>query len=50
MSSNHIDSDVANDPNSTANTAVPAEFAGVLAAERFIGSAGLNNALPIIER
>jgi hypothetical protein len=37
-----IDSDVANDPDSTANTAVPAEFAGVLAADRFIGSAGLN--------
>ena len=34
-----IDIDVANDPCSTANTAVPAEFAGLLAVERFIGNA-----------
>jgi hypothetical protein len=29
------DSDVADDPDSAANTAVPAEFAGVLAVERY---------------
>jgi hypothetical protein len=43
ISTTIIDSDAANDPNSTANTAVPAEFAGVLAAEEFIGSAGPNS-------
>jgi hypothetical protein len=32
-----FDSEVARDPDSTANTAVPAEFAAVLTAERFIG-------------
>jgi hypothetical protein len=37
-----IDSDAANDPNSIANTAVPAECAAVLTVERLIGSAGLN--------
>jgi hypothetical protein len=37
-----IDTDVANDPCSTANTAVPAEFAGCLVAQRFIGNAGHN--------
>ncbi|MBN2580475.1 MAG: hypothetical protein JXB10_15935, partial [Pirellulales bacterium] len=37
-----IDADAAHDRSSTANTAVPAEFAGLLAAERFIGNAGLN--------
>ncbi|MBN2579679.1 MAG: hypothetical protein JXB10_11875 [Pirellulales bacterium] len=37
-----IDADAANDRGSTANTAVPAEFAGFLAVERFIGNAGLN--------
>ncbi len=38
-----FDTDVANDPWLTANTAVPAEFAGRLAAERFIGDVGHNN-------
>jgi hypothetical protein len=37
-----IDSDVVNDPDFTANTAVPAEFAGSLAGERFIGHLGRN--------
>jgi hypothetical protein len=37
-----IDSDVAKDPNFTANTVVSAAFAGVLAAERFIGGARLD--------
>jgi polysaccharide biosynthesis protein PslE len=40
---NVVDSDAANDPDFTANTAVPAESAGVPAAERFIGSAGLTS-------
>jgi hypothetical protein len=39
-----IDSDAVNDPNSTANTAVPAEFAGFFTAERFIGNLGHNSA------
>ncbi len=34
--------DVANDPYSAANTAVPAEFASRLAVERFICNAGHN--------
>ena len=38
-----IDSDVANDPYSAANTAVPAEFASRLAVERFICNVGRNN-------
>jgi hypothetical protein len=38
-----LDTDVTNDPDSAANTAVSAEFAGVLVAKRFIGSAGLNS-------
>jgi len=37
-----IDVDVANDPCSAANAAVPAEFAGQLAVERFIGNVGRN--------
>jgi len=37
-----IDTDIANDPCSTANMAVPAEFAGQWAAERFIGKVGRN--------
>jgi hypothetical protein len=37
-----IDSDVVNDRFSTANTAVPAEFAGFLAVERFINNLGRN--------
>jgi S1-C subfamily serine protease len=37
-----IDADVANDPRSIANTAVPAESAGQLAAERFFGNARPN--------
>jgi len=37
-----IDTDVANDPCSAANAAVPAGFAGSLAAEGFIGKAGHN--------
>ncbi len=40
-----IDADVANDPDSTANTAVPAEFAGFSAVERFIGYLGRNRPL-----
>ena len=32
-----IDADVADDPDFTANTAVPAEFAGFSAVERFLG-------------
>jgi hypothetical protein len=38
-------SDIANGWPWTANTAVPAEFAGRLAAERFIGNAGRNRVL-----
>ena len=38
-----IDSEVANDPDVTANTAVPAGFAAPLPAERFIGCAALNS-------
>jgi hypothetical protein len=41
-----IGSDIANGRCSTANTAVPAEFAGKLAAERFIGNAGRNSPYP----
>jgi prepilin-type N-terminal cleavage/methylation domain-containing protein/prepilin-type processing-associated H-X9-DG protein len=37
-----IDSDVANDPRSTANAAVPAWFAGLPLAERFISGLGIN--------
>jgi hypothetical protein len=37
-----IDVDVANDPYSAANTAVPAEFAGFVAVERFISHVGCN--------
>jgi hypothetical protein len=37
-----IDSDVANGRDSTAHTAVPAEFAAVLAAGTFIGNPGRN--------
>jgi hypothetical protein len=33
-----IDSEVANDPHSTANAAVPAGFAGLPPAERFISN------------
>ena len=40
-----IDTDIANDPCSTANMAVPAEFAGQWVAERFIGKAGRNREL-----
>jgi hypothetical protein len=36
-----VDIDVVNNSDSAANTAVPAEFAGVLAAERSVGNAGL---------
>jgi len=32
-------------PNSAANTAAPAEFAGLLAAERFIGTVGIDSSL-----
>jgi hypothetical protein len=38
-----IDADIANGLNSTANTSVPAEFAGFPAVERFISNVGLNN-------
>jgi hypothetical protein len=39
-----IDSEVANDPHSTANAAVPAGFAGLLPAERFISNLEINRA------
>jgi hypothetical protein len=38
-----IDSEVANDLHSTANTAVPAGFAGLLPAERFISNLEINS-------
>jgi hypothetical protein len=44
-----IASDVANNPKSTANTAIPAESAGVLAAEKLVGSTGLNRLDGIVE-
>jgi hypothetical protein len=37
-----IDSEVANDPHSTANAAVPAGFAGLPPAERFISNLEIN--------
>jgi hypothetical protein len=40
-----IASDIANGWHLTANTAVPAEFAGTLAAERFLGNVGRNRVL-----
>jgi hypothetical protein len=38
-----IDSDATNDPDSAANTAVPAGFADASAAESFIGCLGRNS-------
>ena len=38
-----IDADVANDPDSAANTSIPAEFARCLAVEWFIDNLGLNS-------
>ena len=38
----NIDSEVANEPNSTANAAVPAEFTGFLSAERFNSNVEIN--------
>jgi hypothetical protein len=38
-----IDSEVANDRHSTANTAVPAGFAGLPSAERFISNLDINS-------
>jgi hypothetical protein len=43
-----IDVKVVNDLDSAANTAVPAEFAGLFAVEGFIGYLGLNNGKPRI--
>jgi hypothetical protein len=37
-----IDANIANDSDSTANTSVPAEFAGFPAVEWFISNVGLN--------
>ncbi len=37
-----IDADIVNDSCSTANAAVPAEFAGLPAAKRFVGNVGCN--------
>jgi len=37
-----IDTDIVNDSCSTANTAVPAKFAGLPAAKRFVGNVGCN--------
>jgi hypothetical protein len=44
-----IDSEAANDPHSTANTAVPAGLAGLPSAERFIGNLEINIAAKLGE-
>jgi hypothetical protein len=48
LAARFIDADIANVFYATANTAILAEFAGLLAAESFISNEGHNNGIRLV--